>query len=248
MVNLAGRKWRSYFCSIYTPYEYNYLEALQTSGSNVLKKKNLMSMSRLCCCSCLGNWDQTFTWLILLQVEEYTLILIFELYPEVFYGDKKGQKTSLSLPLLHAPEKMIKQLVPYTEEMHMTGIEKSWFPLLLHLIANSVLWWQAWVQHRVCLRWVWLDFLKQLWTSSMGIAKFFPSAQSRGLQDPAAGTRAFVAPSLCCWTGLTLQSTQKFLLMQTTSICFHNVVSCREHIFSVQFNELLEISKLLVSQ
>lgn len=154
-----------------------------------------MSMSRLCCCSCLGNWDQTFTWLILLQVEEYTLILIFGLYPEVFYGDKKGQKTSLRLPLLHAPEKMSKQLVPYTEVMCMTGIEKSWFPLLLHLIANSVLWWQAWVQHRVCLHWVWWDFLKQLWTTSMGIVKFFPSAQWRGLQDPAAGTQAFVAPA-----------------------------------------------------
>lgn len=39
MVNLAGRKWRSYFRSIYAPYEYNYLEALQTPGLNAFEKK-----------------------------------------------------------------------------------------------------------------------------------------------------------------------------------------------------------------
>lgn len=67
----------------------------------------------------------TFTWLILLQVEQYILILIFGLYPKVFYGDRKGQKTSLSLPLLHASEKMIKRLIAYTGELRMTGIERS---------------------------------------------------------------------------------------------------------------------------
>lgn len=39
MVNLAGRKGRSYFCSIYAPYEYNHMEALQTPGFNVFLKK-----------------------------------------------------------------------------------------------------------------------------------------------------------------------------------------------------------------
>lgn len=85
------KKLRSYFSSIYTPYEYNCLEALQTPGLYAFffffLKVFLMSMRQAVLLAVAWVTAQTFTWIFLLQVEEYTLILISGLQPKVFYGN-----------------------------------------------------------------------------------------------------------------------------------------------------------------
>lgn len=165
---------------------------------------------------------------------------MFGLYPKVFYGARKGQK-NIFKPALPA---CIWGSVQAFDLFHRRAVcdwnRKELVPFISAPNCKPCPVMTGTRRHRGCLLWVWLDFEKQLWAPDMGIAKCFPSSLAGGLQEPVpVGPWAAGQGWLC--------RALRNLSVQAVSVCLHRAASCREHIFPVLFNKLLEISVLLVS-
>lgn len=169
------------------------------------------------------------------------------LYPKVFSGNRKGQKnifkTARPASIWDNDQAFDpfrrravcdwnrKELVPFTSASNC-----KFCPVMTGIIGC-----------RKEASWVSTPSLIGLWEASMGIAKCSPSTQLRGLQEPPpVGSWSLRPPAWAAGQGWLCRALRN-VSVQTMPICLYSVASCREHIFSVQFNKLLEISKLLVS-